>query len=71
VLETGSHRIVEAKGNERIFMLDVVPIVDREYVSIYGRDITEVIDQRQGISPDDQHGLFELFGRLEIVNLNG
>jgi PAS domain S-box-containing protein len=29
--------------------------------------VTEVIDQGQGISPDDQHGLFELFARIETA----
>ena len=41
VLDTGSHRIIEAKGKERIFALDFVPLTNAGYVNIYGSDITE------------------------------
>jgi signal transduction histidine kinase len=41
VLDTGSHRVIEAEGKERIFTLDFVPVTDAGYVNIYGLDITE------------------------------
>ncbi len=41
VLESGSHRTIEAKGKEGVFSLDFVPVTSAGYVNIYGNDITE------------------------------
>jgi len=41
IMDSGSYRVVEAKGKKRVFRLDIVPVVEGGYVNIYGLDITE------------------------------
>lgn len=42
VLDTGRHQKVKVTGKDRIFALDFVPVSDRDYVNIYGSEITEL-----------------------------
>ena len=41
IFQSGTHREVEFKSDEKVFSLIMAPIVDAGYVNVYGRDITE------------------------------
>jgi PAS domain S-box-containing protein len=41
VLDSGSSRVIEAAGKDRVFMMNFVPVTSAGYVNIYGNDITE------------------------------
>ncbi len=43
VIKIGEKRNVEIKGGDRIFLFSFMPIVEQQYVNLYGSDVTEQI----------------------------